>query len=167
MEIICPKCKHITTIESEIEVTNFGCSGCNNLFSYENSIIKFKKKFDYSPKDTIIKIGTKGIIDGESYEIVGLIIKKVHAIYYWREYTLMSKTGKVKYLSESDGHWILLEEIPKSYNINRKIRKITYKENTYNLYEYTDCHIAKVYGFYEFEIPSVAIKMVEYINPLL
>lgn len=165
MEITCQKCNHITTIESEIEVVNFGCPNCNILFTYEDSVLKFKKKYDYTPKDTLLKIGAKGIIEGESYEIVALIIKKVHAIYYWREYTLMSKSGKVKYLSESDGHWVLLEEIPESFNISRNFKKITYKENTYNLYEHTGSFIVRVYGFYEFEIPSISIKMVEYINP--
>jgi len=165
MEFICPKCNHSTKIDSEIEVINFGCPSCNVLFSHDDSGLKFKKKYDYSPKDTILKIGTKGIIDGESYEIVGLIIKKAHAIHYWREYTLMSKLGKVKYLSESDGHWILLEEIPESYDVSRKFKKLTHKEISYNLYEYTDTFVTRVYGFYEFEISSRPIKMVEFINP--
>lgn len=165
MQLTCPKCKYNSNIESDIEVQNFGCPNCNSLFSYENSELKFIKEYDYNPKDTILKIGTKGNIEGEAYEIVGLIIKRVHAIYYWQEYTLMSKSGKIKYLSESDGHWILLEEIPETFNISRKSKKIVYKELTYNLYEHTDSFVARVYGFYEFVIPNKAIKMVEYINP--
>ncbi|TXI67052.1 MAG: DUF4178 domain-containing protein [Flavobacterium sp.] len=165
MEFTCPKCNKSTAIESSFEIKSFGCSHCNSFYSYDNSKLKFEKSYDYNPKDTILKIGTKGIIDGETYEIVGLIIKKAHAIYYWREYTLMSKSGKVKYLSESDGHWILLEEVPESYDVSRKYKKLTHKEISYNLYEYTDAFVARVYGFYEFEISNRPVKMVEYINP--
>lgn len=165
MELTCPKCNQNTAIESSFEIKSFGCSHCNSFFTYNNSKLKFEKSYNYSPKDIILKIGTKGIIDGETYEIVGLIIKKAHAVYYWREYTLMSKYGKLKYLSETDGHWILLDEVSESYDVSRKYKKLTHKEISYNLYEYSDAFIARVYGFYEFEISSRPVKMVEYINP--
>ncbi|MFD2892466.1 DUF4178 domain-containing protein [Flavobacterium chuncheonense] len=135
------------------------------MFRYCNSEFTFLKKNNYVPKDILLKIGTKGVIEGETYEIVGLIVKKAHAIYYWREYTLMSKTGKIKYLSESDGHWILLEEVNESYNTTRKYRKISHRDMSYYLYEYTDSFIDLVYGFYEFEVPNKPVKVIEYINP--
>ena len=123
-------------------------------------------EFDQNGVDVCYEIHPgEDLFDGETYEIVGLIIKKAHAIYYWREYTLMSKSGKVKYLSETDGHWILLEEVPESYDVSRKYKKLTHKEISYNLYEYTDAFIARIYGFYEFEISGRPVKMVEYINP--
>jgi hypothetical protein len=165
MELTCPQCNHISSIDSNIEVKYFGCPNCNCLFSYNENELKLIKKYDYSPTGTILKIGSKGSIDGETFEIVGLIIKKVHSIYYWREYTLFSKSGKVKYLSETDGHWILLEQIPESYDVSRKYQKLVHNEITYNLYEYTESYIASVYGFFEFDIPKKSVKMVEFINP--
>lgn len=165
MELTCPKCKHKASVNSSFELKSFGCLNCNSLFTYSDSKLSFVKKYNYTPKDIILEIGAKGIIEGETYEVVGLMVKMVHAIYYWREYTLLSNTGKIKYLSESDGHWILLEEIPDSYDTSRKYKRLKHKEIQYNLYEYTDAFIAAVYGFYEFEIQNKPIKVIEYINP--
>ena len=58
MELTCPKCNQNTAIESSFEVKSFGCSHCNSFFTYNNSKLKFEKAYDYSPKDTILKIGT-------------------------------------------------------------------------------------------------------------
>lgn len=165
MELTCPKCKHKASVNSSFELKSFGCLNCNSLFTYSDSKLSFVKKYNYTPKDIILEIGAKGIIEGETYEVVGLMVKMVHAIYYWREYTLLSNTGKIKYLSESDGHWILLEEIPDSYDTSRKYKRLKHKEIQYNLYEDTDAFIAAVYGFYEFEIQNKPIKVIEYINP--
>lgn len=165
MEITCSKCNHKVNITSEFQVFSYGCANCGSLFKLESGQLKFEKKYIFFPKDVILPIGLKGVIDNETYEIVGLIIKKAFSIYHWREYTLMSKTGKVKYLSETDGHWILLEEIPESYNVSRRSKAIEYNNLMYNLYEYTNTEIVKVVGFYEFEIPKSNVQVVDYINP--
>ncbi|WP_396149590.1 DUF4178 domain-containing protein [Flavobacterium sp.] len=165
MEFTCTKCNNHTKIDTAIEVKNFGCPNCGSLFDFDEKGFRFSKKFDYNPITNLLKIGAKGVIDNETYEIVGLVIKRVHSIYYWREYTLMTTSGKVKYLSESDGHWILLEEVPESYDVSRKYKKLTHKEITYHLYEHTNSSIVRVHGFYEFEIPNKQFKIIEYINP--
>lgn len=166
MELTCPNCKIKSSIEAHISLMSFGCFNCSTLYSInEKGALSKVKKYDYNQEEKLLPIGLKGEFENEQYEVVGLIIKRVHGSFYWREYTLMSKSGKVKYLSESDGHWILLHEVNDFIDISKKNKVLTYKDLTYNLFEKTDSFVAKAVGFYEFDMPLKAVKVEEYICP--
>lgn len=164
MHINCIKCGTATSIETEIDLDSFGCPNCKQLFRY-NGDLKFSKQFDYHPLDIILEIGKKAIFDTIEYEVVNRLIKKFHSIYYWREYTLKSKNGKVIFLSESDGHWILLEEIPDKYETFRKFKTLTYNDVKYNLFEHSQCDIVSAAGFFDYKLPTSHIQIIEYISP--
>lgn len=164
MHIACKKCGTTTSIESSFEAQYFGCPNCRNLFEIKEELSPVKE-FDYRPLNAILKIGSKGIIEGDEYEIISMFIKKFHAIHYWREYTLKSKDNHYLYLSESEGHWILLEEIQDKFNASRKFKRLTYNNVTYDLYENTHCRVESAYGFFDAEIPKTEIQIIEYIKP--
>lgn len=164
MHINCKKCGTTASIESEIDLKSFGCSNCKQLFQY-NGDLKFSKQFDYQPVDILLEIEKKATFDNVEYEIINRLIKKFHSIYYWREYTLKSKEGKIVFLSESDGHWILLEEIPDKYESSRKFKTLTYNEIKFDLYENSQCNIVSATGFFDYELPNSNIQIIEYISP--
>jgi len=164
MHINCTKCGTTTSIESEIDLKSFGCSNCKSLFRYHGDL-RIKKQFDYQPLDILLEIGKKATFDGVEYEIINRLIKKFHSIYYWREYTLKSKDGKIVFLSESDGHWILLEEIPDKYDSSRKFKTLTHNDIKYDLYEHSYCNIVSATGFFDYELADSNIQIIEYISP--
>jgi len=164
MHINCTKCGTTTSIESELDLKSFGCSNCKNLFRY-NGDLKILRQFDYHPLDILLEIGKKATFDSVEYEIINRLIKKFHSIYYWREYTLKSKEGKIVFLSESDGHWILLEEIPEEYDSSRKFKTLTHNDIKYDLYEHSQCNIVGASGFFDYELPNSNIQIIEYISP--
>lgn len=163
MHINCTKCGSLTSIESDIEVKSFGCSSCNNLFTFEREL-KTVKQFQYTPINPVLEVGRKGVIDGTEYEIINRLVKNFHSSYYWREYTLKSKTDQYLYLSESDGHWILLEEIPNTFKTGKKFKELTHDDVTYNLYEHTLCKVVSAAGFFDYVVPNSDIQIIEYIN---
>lgn len=164
MHIACKKCGKTTSIESNFEARYFGCPYCRSLFEIKEEL-SLVKEFEHKPLNPILDIGRKGIINGKEYEIVSMFVKKFHAIHYWREYTLKSKDDHYLYLSESEGHWILLEEIPDKFNVSRKYKRLTYNEVSYDLYENTHCRVESAYGFFDEEIPQTEIQIIEYIKP--
>lgn len=164
MHINCTKCGTTTSIETEIDLKSFGCSNCKQLFRY-NGNLNFSKQFDYHPLDIILEIGKKATFEGVEYEIINRLIKKFHSIYYWREYTLKSKEGKIVFLSESDGHWVLLEEIPEKFDSSRKFKTLTHNDIKFDLYENSQCNIVSAAGFYDYELPNSNIQIIEYISP--
>jgi hypothetical protein len=48
---------------------------------------------------------------GTEYWIINIVIKKYGSSTFWREYSLKDRAGNNVYLSESDGHWVLLRPI--------------------------------------------------------
>lgn len=165
MHINCIKCGTSTSIENNIEIKTFGCIECRSLFYFKNNELIPKSKYEYNSIVPLLKIGQKGTIEDVEYEIVAIIIKRVYQTFYWREYTLKSKDDKYRYLSESDGHWILLEEVPDEYDISRKFKKLTHNDISFDLFEYTDAIIVGAYGFFDSVISKATIQMAEYIKP--
>lgn len=163
--IDCPKCKATTSIDNRIDVISFGCKSCKSLFIKDRfDELQFVKQFQYVPIDTLLSLGAKATFDDEEYEIIGYVIKKTDGIYYWREYTLKSKSDKYIYLSESNGHWIILTQIESDINFDGQ-DLLDYDSVIYNKYGTTTASIVGAYGFFDIKIPSQNIKMLEFINP--
>lgn len=163
----CPKCQSVTKISNAIEVKSFGCSTCNSLFTVnvQNGDLNFERLFTYSPVNEILPIGSKANLKGEVYEIIGYLIKETNVgIFYWVEYTLKSKEGHYLYLSEADGHWILLEEIEEEIKIEKNTLKVKYKDITFQCYDATPASIVGAYGFFDINIPKKT-EAVDFIAP--
>ncbi|SFQ15992.1 DUF4178 domain-containing protein [Flavobacterium akiainvivens] len=167
MEIKCPECGSITKISAEYEVKQLGCGNCKNLIEFlDNGRFSYVRKYDYKPAFHIpLKIGQKGKLNGIEYEVSGIVVKKVHAIYYWREYILTPKEGDNIYLSETNGHWMALKQIEEKFDISGRQVYVDYEGLEYALYEYEDTTIAYAEGCFDFELPKVQVEMIEYINP--
>lgn len=165
--INCPKCKATTSFKNSVEVASFGCESCKSLFvKNQFDELKLVKQFQYNPIDIVLPLGAKATFDGEEYELIGYIIKKTDGIYYWREYTLKSKSDKYVYLSEANGHWIFLQESEEDFQFDDHYDGYTDDEGkTYNKYGITTASIVGAYGFFDIKIPSQNVKMLEYINP--
>lgn len=165
--INCPKCNTITSFENSVDAVSFGCESCKSLFiKNQFEVLKYVKQFQYNSIDIVLSLGAKATFDDEEYEIIGYVIKKTGGIYYWREYTLKSKSDKYVYLSEANGHWIFLNESEEDFKFEGQYNAYTDDEGiTYNKYGITSASIVGAYGFFDIKIPSQNVKMLEYINP--
>ena len=168
IDFACPKCQVTTKISQEIDFISFGCPECQTVFT-KNKDDKFEylKKQQYTFHDSILPVGAKASFKNLRYEIIGIIVKKTGGIYYWREYTLKSvSSDDYLYLSESNGHWILLEEDNSLTGMNQQESVFTDSNDiTYDKYGTTSAEIVGAYGFFDIKIPQQNTKVLEYINP--
>lgn len=163
--INCPKCNTTTSFKNSVDAVSFGCESCKSLFvKNQFDELKFVKQFQYNPVDIVLSLGAKATFDDEEYEIIGYVIKKTDGIYYWREYTLKSLSDKYVYLSEANGHWIILTQIESDIDFEGKAL-LDYEDVTYDKYGITSASVVGAYGFFDIKIPSQNVKMLEYINP--
>lgn len=164
MKIPCYHCDTTTVLEVDFEVKNFVCPVCHSLYSADNGDFRLASKFNNKNPYVGLKLGEKGIIRGISYTITGILVKKAYGSYYWNEYILRDTTGGFMFLSESDGHWILLKEIEDKFVVTHHPKYLDYGEISMNLYDYTDVEIVSAQGFFDFEIPKKKVHTIEYIN---
>lgn len=167
MEIKCPECFTVTKISTDFEVKELGCGHCKNLTGFtDNGRFTYTRKFDFKPTLPIpLKIGQKGTLNGIEYEVTGILVKKVHRIYYWREYILTPQKGDNIYLSETDGHWILVQQVDEKFDTSGRQRYLDYDGREYALYEYEDTTIAYAEGCFDYQLPTARVEMIEYISP--
>lgn len=151
----CNKCN------SEIQITAFpltqsaACSSCGSTYSFQNGI-DFKKDGSPLPASGLaIETGSTGDLNGITFRVVGFTEKeeKNSGHSRWREYTLYNEQEGFVYLSEYDGHWILLKETascPVLFNQNEK--EFTFDGTRFDLFNSYTYKIREAKGEFAFNI---------------
>jgi len=105
----CPKCKTVNVPKGKALTVALTCSQCGVYFCPHSNIIdQFKEK-----KEPAIPIGSRGIINGKTYEVLGYVLKKEKRHQYrWNEYFLFSPYHGIAFLSEYGGSWNFLTPYP-------------------------------------------------------
>lgn len=164
MHYTCPVCKTENKIDADFEIAEYICRSCSNLIDVQKNIsTKVVKK---PIENVVLEVGQKGIIDNTEYTVTGIIIRKYGNSIFWREYYLKDKKGQDAFLSESDGHWVLLHPIDKMEVKRKSWNSIILEFGSLNLrrYETTECHIHAALGFFENKLDFGLSTYKEYVN---
>lgn len=164
-QFTCTKCNTTTSIENEISVESFGCPKCKSFYLSNRGSLQFNKEFSYKNITPTIPIGAKGTFENETYEVVGMLIKHLGSFVYAREYTLKSKSEKFLYLSECEGHWILLKEVENIPEHRVGGMKILFQNMKLNKYGYCPTQVFLISGFFDINFKVKDIDVIEYISP--
>ena len=109
--IACPHCNYQISYYDRRKSMYFGCPQCGSFFEKGSNGTNVLRTF-YEPdrEPPSFPIGTKGIVDGKEYILVGYITKKEEdEEVYWTEYAFYTP-GEDWYLmlAEYDGHWMII-----------------------------------------------------------
>lgn len=140
----CERCSNTFPVAYFPYVQTAACPKCTNISAFDIQ----NRKWDYvfSNKTSIkqseeeeLPIGTKVILLGDTFEIIGKAYKRNQQDYNWLEYHLYNAfEGSFAYLSESEGHFILLYELfdPPNFteNYNDDVRFFNRKFRHYDGY---------------------------------
>ncbi|WP_291906955.1 DUF4178 domain-containing protein [Chitinophaga sp. CB10] len=112
----CPAC-HAGIDLQHPDTRLYGCLRCGALSSFASGFPTKAGKVAQSKIKQLIPMGTTGTLRGNEYTVIGYTERAgVGAGYSWAEYVLMRTTDrKVFFLSFSDGHWLLVENIPMEF----------------------------------------------------
>lgn len=164
MFYVCPACESGNKLDLTFDIKEYVCKTCSYLIDVENN--KHQKHIKVPTENVVLDIGQKGIIDNTEYTVTGIIIRKYGTSIFWREYYLKDTKGKDAFLSESDGHWVLLHTIDKM-DVKRKSWNsliLEYGAISFRKYETTECHIHAAAGFFEERLDFGISTYKEYVN---
>jgi len=134
---------------------SFACPACNYVYkNKEGAGLSLYMKSQPCSFENTFEIGKTAVFDNVDYQVTGLVIKS-HQDFEWREYILQSKNGGFLYLSESDGHWILLSEITYDRKVGNHPLTVEHEEITYDRYDYYYPKLVASKGF----LILISIKM--------
>src|SRR5262249_39592077 len=107
----CPHCGASLSLRNPESVT-FTCPSCRSVLDGSQGALRILKHIA-SREQPPIAPGSRGVFDGEQYEVLGWMSRSTEAdgsTYYWDEYLLHGKRG-YRWLTESTGQWHLVEPI--------------------------------------------------------
>lgn len=167
MEVVCYQCNQKTSSDIYFEVRNFVCPKCQSVYNQSDGLRFQGRTFPRCDfvSNQCFEIGQKGTLYETEYTVVALLVKKAHGSFYWNEYTLEDQSGNVIFLSESEGHWILLRQADQPYDIIGRPTYIDYDGLRLRLYEHTETQIVGAAGFFDYKITTLKIPMTEYVAP--
>lgn len=162
MHYTCPVCNTENTRDFMYSIEEYVCKSCSYLIDVEKS---FSKKLVKKPiENVVLEIGQKGILDNTEYTVDAIVVRKYGIEIYWREYYLKDKKGDDAFLSESDGHWVLLYPVH-TEDVKKKSSKIAQLHTrNYRWYETTECSIHAAAGFFEEKLNFNLATYKEYVN---
>jgi len=163
MEVNCVNCNQTTKIELNFEVNIFACPHCVYVYQ-ERDGLRVKNQFRPYSFYEKLEVGHEGVFNNKNYIITGILIKENEG-FEWAEYILQGKDNYL-YLSEADGHWIILEEITLDQKVSNHPATIEYNGITFDCYDYCYPKIIAARGFFDFDIFEKP-ELIEYINPPL
>ncbi|MBC5838341.1 DUF4178 domain-containing protein [Flavobacterium muglaense] len=166
MNVPCFNCNTTTNLDVNFDVKTFACPNCVTVYKQtRDEGLKYANKFKPYSFDGKLKLGSIGTFDNKQYTITGLIVKSNEG-YEWVEYVLQGKADDYLYLSESAGHWTLLEQIDFDKKVGNHPKTIDYENQVFHRFDWCFPKIEAAQGFFDFDIFDSA-ELIEYIKPPL
>jgi len=112
-----------------------------------------------------IPLGTRGTIGGQTYEVIGYLVRKVvKEPYTWSEYLLHNPIHGQRWLVEYHGHWTLTRLAPGVPKVKKKVAR--YEEVDYRHFQTAKAELVAVVGEFPWT-PRIGEKAVveDYIAP--
>ncbi len=106
----CPSCHHSQTT-SEANSSVFVCTQCHTVFQLNGSTIPIVFNKNYAQHSAALQLGDTFFYNDTDYRITGKVVKceAANNTAIWTEYFLTFPNKPNIYLSESFGHWNVLE----------------------------------------------------------
>lgn len=164
MEFKCVQCGTVTAVDLPFQPLVFACPHCGESYFWSDQGFRLGTGYDKTYVQSRIPVGSKGKLKGRDLIVTGSMTKRVYSHYYYEEYTLVDAKGNFFYLSQSDGHFIFLEEFESTMEFDGRLH-IQHENREYKLYDKPEARVSDAQGFFDEELPKVPIKMFEFISP--
>lgn len=156
----CPDCKTENKLDLTYHVKDYVCKSCSSLIktATNSSHGKIRKPTE----NAVLDVGMKGILDGTEYTVVAVVVKKYGSSTFWREYYLKDRLLNNAFLSESDGHWVLM--FPKDKPLEEFKYYSEFEGKKYRWYESTPNAVHAATGFFEDGLSLKLSNYKEFVN---
>lgn len=150
----CPNCGDSVSLLAHGHSITVTCPSCSSVLDVNNPQVKLLQAYNEQQRgaNPAIAIGSKGVLAGETWQVVGFLVKKSTTYNYaWREYLLFNPYLGYRFLSEFKGHWTLFEVLPiipspKQKRSTAVSLDVEGDSRAFKLYEKTQAEVAFVMG---------------------
>lgn len=163
MEVQCLDCSHIVILPVNIPAEYFVCPKCYQFHIYNNGVLTVDGKVKMGSFESHILVGQSAVLEGQTFWVSNVILKKSSDGYYWREYEMVSEKGIYKYLTEEDGNWTISEQVELDKDYNKT--EIHYDNKDFTLFDKGSYQDNSGLGFFDFKLDKNYVKYRDYVCP--
>lgn len=142
----CPSCGGSLEIKAPGHTIEVACQYCGSIIDVNTPEYKaiYKQKNARQPS---IPLGTRGVLDGAEWEVIGMMIKKDEQWKFeWEELLLYNPRLGFRWLSQSDGHWLLVAPIHAQFDLDHSHMHLQWGGRSYKRYNRSSCSVEYVLG---------------------
>lgn len=164
----CPQCGGGLELRAPDRSERIGCPNCGALLDCKEGELKFLKALEPGKVTLAFPLGSKGIVDGIDWMVIGLIVRYVvyeGTTYYWEEYLLYHSRHGFRWLVCSDRHWNFVEPVAPGA-VTVRSGRAHYNDKTFKQYLKADASVAYVVGecYWKVEVGET-VRIADYICP--
>ena len=168
----CPHCGGALKLHSPDQAQRVGCPYCGSLLDASSGKLSFLKSLKQPDARMFIPLGTDGVIRGVPYTCIGYLRRSCKVdgeIYPWGEYLLLDRKHGFHWLTESDGHWSLVESVSAGdVGAHANPSFVILKGTSFRRYQDVDARVDGVYGEFYWKVEQGEMAHVsEFISPPL
>lgn len=163
--IDCPNCGSPIALRALGQSVMVACGNCGTQLDVSRPQIKIIQKYDGITQTFQIKLGSRGNLRGQLYEVVGAM-RRSDSGYAWNEYLLFNPYIGFRWLVQDGGHWSFCEPIKDVSAIGAKGSSLTYRDLSYSLFNRGTVKVETVIGEFYWRVESGdSAEATDYISP--
>lgn len=163
--INCPSCGSPITLRALGQSVMVACGNCGTQLDISQPQIKIIQKYEGLTQTFQIKLGSRGNLHGQLYEVVGAM-RRSDSGYAWNEYLLFNPYVGFRWLVQDGGHWSFCEPIKDINAIGMKGASLSYRDQSYSLFNRGTVTVETVIGEFYWRVETGdRAEATDYISP--
>lgn len=166
--IACPQCAGKIDVRDPQGSVRVVCPYCAAILDPTSDDVRFVQQAPKLGRDLVLRVGTRGTIDGRAYEVLAYLERSITADgtrYPWDEWLLRRDDGAYRWLVRSEGHWSFVESIGLA-DVKRRGHVVTWKGRTLRHFSGGNARVDHVLGEVYWEVAvGETVRVDDFVAP--
>lgn len=169
VELRCPNCGAPTALRAFQTTRTLACEHCGSVIDTSGErwqlVQQVEGAYNTFPR---YKLGTRGKVDGVTWEVIGWCERSVHAYgkrYAWEEHLLYNPYEGFRYLNHQDGHFVWITPLPGAPSLGPN--RAAYEGQTYKHFSTAaQAKVDQVLGEFPWQMKrGDTVRATDYVDP--
>jgi hypothetical protein len=163
----CSACGGVVTLRAVGHAVSAICAHCSSLIDALDENYRIIKVAREKTRDTLLAIGSKGVLFDVKWEVVGYMEKTDGSGFYgWEEYLLYNPYHGFRFLVQANGHWSFVRVLKKSIPVVGTMTRFSLEDRDYSLFLKGKAVVKYVKGEFYWRVQKgESVAVADYISP--